>query len=115
MTSRARAAFVVVVAIALAIGIGSWSRLPHAGLPTLSYDGFRYLAGAYSLRDHQGYRDIDGSPQRVWPPGTSFLYAAVSRLTGRPPENLPGAIDLCSYVIAMFAFAAALAMTVRRW
>ncbi|HEY2090738.1 MAG TPA: hypothetical protein VGJ81_02530 [Thermoanaerobaculia bacterium] len=113
MTGRPRVAFVAVIVIALAIGIASWTRLPHEGLPTLSFDGFRYLAGAYSIRDHHVYRDTDGSPQRVWPPGTSFLYAAASVVTGRPPENLPGAIDICAYLVAMLAFAVVLARTVR--
>lgn len=102
------------IILALAIGIAGWARLPHGGLPSLSFDGFRYLAGAYSLRDHGTYRDIDETTQRVWPPGTSLLYAIVSRISGRAPEELPGAVGIAAYLITMAATAIALLATVRR-
>jgi hypothetical protein len=114
MTPRSRFAFAIVVAVALAIGIATWMRLPHGGLPSLSFDGFRYLAGAYSFGAKGTYLDIDGSPQRVWPPGTSMLYAVVSSMSGRAPEALPGFVGIAAYLVAMIAIAITLAASVRR-
>jgi hypothetical protein len=114
MTRRGLFGFAAIAAVVLAVGVGSWSRLPHGGLPTLSFDSFRYLAGAYSLRDHGAYRDIDGTPQRVWPPATSALYGALSAATRSAPEELPGAVGLTSYLIAMAALALLIGHTIRR-
>jgi hypothetical protein len=90
--------------------------LPTAGLNGFSYDSFRYLAGAVSIRDHGVYRDIDGMPQQVWPPGTSLVYALTSRVTGMEPERLILPINIVALALSLFVFAALLRLAgLRLW
>lgn len=95
---RVAATIVIVVALAFV------AVRPHGGMSSLSFDSFRYLAGAWSIRDAGAYRDLDGKPQQVWPPGTSLLYATLSRVSGVAPERLVHPIDLASVAIALIAF-----------
>jgi len=48
----------------------------------LTYDSYRYLAGAESIINSGGYLDIAGNPQRVWRPGTSLLLASLMAVPG---------------------------------
>jgi hypothetical protein len=97
---RARATAVVIGCLSLAY----WARVSHGGLPALSYDSFRYLGGAQSILTRGAYLDLDGTPQHAWPPGTSFVYAAASRLSGRPAEELVPAVNLIALLAALFVF-----------
>ncbi|HEX7678247.1 MAG TPA: hypothetical protein VF713_08995, partial [Thermoanaerobaculia bacterium] len=53
-----RGPFLVVAALVTLIGIVVWRRLPRGPFDSLSYDGFRYLAGACSLLEHGRYLDL---------------------------------------------------------
>lgn len=110
-----RGAFLVVVALVTMIGVLEWKRLPRGPFDSLSYDGFRYLAGACSLLEHGKYLDVDAQPQRTWPPGTSLLYAALAWITGQRPENLVTLIGLMSYLSIAIALAMTMRTTIRRW
>ncbi|HEX7679801.1 MAG TPA: hypothetical protein VF713_16855 [Thermoanaerobaculia bacterium] len=110
-----RRAFLAVAVLATLIGIVEWKRLPRAPFDSLSYDGFRYLAGACSLLDHGRYLDIAAEPQRTWPPGTSLLYAALARVTGQKPEQLVTFVGLMSYLLIAIALAMTMRTTIRRW
>ncbi|MEA2163895.1 MAG: hypothetical protein QOK37_2022 [Thermoanaerobaculia bacterium] len=112
---RRRLAFPIVAALVALIGIIEWHRLPSAPLDSLNYDGFRYLAGSWSLLDHGRYIDIGGDPQRTWAPGTSLLYAVLARVTGKRPEQLVTFVGLMSYLAILFALAATMRTTIRRW
>jgi hypothetical protein len=99
-----------------AVAIACAMTLPTAGLAGFSYDSFRYLAGAVSIRDHGVYRDIDGTPQQVWPPGTSLVYALSSRVSGMEPERLILPINLVALALSLFVFAALLRLAgLRLW
>lgn len=103
--------FAVVLAVAAVFPL----TLPR-GLHSLSYDALRYLAGAESILARGVYRDIDETEQQIWPPGTSLLYAAVSRGTGAAPGRLPVAVNLPVMVAAYLGFLALLrAARVRTW
>src|SRR6516162_2261655 len=78
----------------LGISISYAALLPSGGMSSMSYDAFRYLAGADSILASGTYLDISGAPQSHWPPGTSILYAAGSGLSGRPPEELVRYLNL---------------------
>jgi hypothetical protein len=101
-------------AAVVAVAVLFATLLPR-GLESLSYDSFRYLAGAESILAHGTYRDIDGVPQQVWPPGTSLLYAAASRATGLPPLGLVVPLNLLAMLVALIAFAALLRAAGVRW
>lgn len=94
-----------------------WVRaLPSGGLPSLSYDSFRYLAGAHSILETGTYRDISGAPQRIWPPGTSLLYAAAARLTDTPPDQLVRAVNLGALLFTAIFLWLILELSIeRRW
>lgn len=108
-------AFFITAALVILIGIVEWKRLPRGPLDSLSYDGFRYLAGACSLLEHGRYLDLAAEPQRTWPPGTSLLYAALARVTGQRPEQLVTVIGLMSYLSIAIAVALTMRTTIRRW
>lgn len=110
-----RGAFLAIVVLVTLIGILEWKRLPRGPFDSLSYDGFRYLAGANSLLEHGRYLDIAAQPQRTWPPGTSLLYAALARATGQRPEQLVTFIGLTSYLSIAIALAVTMRTTIRRW
>src|SRR5438067_9290745 len=85
------------------------------GVDALSFDGFRYLAGTASIMESGSYRDIDGTPQQVWPPGTSLLYAAAARLTGRPPESLIAGVNIAAIILLLWSFLRLLELAGVRW
>jgi hypothetical protein len=100
---RARAATAAVVLIA---GVAFVVLLPWDEQSRLSYDAFRYLAGAESILNEGLYLDLQGTPQRHWPPGVSLLYAAVARIAETEPLALVRAIDITSYGTLVLACAA---------
>jgi hypothetical protein len=115
-TLRPRASMFLVVAILVTlIGIVEWKRLPRGPFDSLSYDGFRYLAGACSLLDQGKYLDPAGQAQRTWPPGTSLVYAAAARISGQRPEKLAKSVGLIAYLLIVLAAGATMRSTVRRW
>ena len=96
---QTRASLALAIAIT-AIGLVSIAAPRNQSvLGAFSYDSFRYLAGAESILRDGTYRDLGGEPQRIWPPGTSLLYAGVSRVTGIAPEKLVSVINGLSYAI----------------
>lgn len=106
-----RAAAVVAALLSLAY----WAHNSRGGLGALSYDSFRYLAGAESLAARGAYLDLDGTPQHVWPPGTSLVYAAAARVTGRQPDMLVPAVNVVALLITLFAFWRLLEAARVRW
>lgn len=93
-------------AFALILGLGLFHvlRLPAPAEPShLSLDGRQYLAGAESILHDGHYRDVEGKPQQIWPPGTSLLYAGASRMTGLPPIALAICIGALCYVTLALA------------
>jgi hypothetical protein len=66
---------------------------------SMSYDAFRYLAGADSILASGTYLDISGAPQSHWPPGTSIVYAAAASLSGGQPEELVKFVNLASLLL----------------
>lgn len=116
MVQRSDHRALAVGAIAVTIvSIVYWLHFSNGGLGSLSYDSFRYLAGAESFAAHGTYLDLDGTRQHVWPPGTSFLYAVVSRLSGQSTEALVPAIDLAAMLLALIAFWRLLSLSGVRW
>src|SRR5262245_55484229 len=83
----------------LAISLTYILILPSGGLVSMSYDSFRYLAGADSILASGTYLDISGAPQSTWPPGTSILYAAAAKLSGRPPDELVKLVNLAALLL----------------
>ena len=81
----------------------------------MSYDGFRYLAGAHSILASGTYLDISGAPQSHWPPGTSILYAAAASLSGRPPEELVKFVNLAALLLTAGSLWLIIEMTIDRW
>ena len=106
-----RAAAIVITCVSLAY----WAASSHGGLSAFSYDSFRYLGGAESILSHGAYLDLDGSPQRTWPAGTSIVYAAAARISGRPIETLVPAVNLVALLATLFAFWRVLEVTRMRW
>jgi hypothetical protein len=99
----------------LAISIAYALMLPSGGLYSMSYDGFRYLAGADSILASGSYLDISGAPQSHWPPGTSILYAAAASLSGRPPEELVKFLNLAALLLMAGSLWLIIATTIERW
>ena len=81
----------------------------------MSYDGFRYLAGAHSILASGTYLDISGAPQSHWPPGTSILYAAAASLSGRPPEELVKFVNLAALLLMAGSVWLIIEITIDRW
>lgn len=105
---RHRHLLMISALVALTIlGSVAIARLP-TGLHSLSFDSYRYLAGAESLRDDGAYRDLDGTVQSVWPPGLPLLYAGLSLMTGTEPLQLVRAVNLASYMASAIALMAIL-------
>ena len=96
-----RAILGALVAAVMTAGIAHVLLLPNAPQARLSYDSFRYLAGTESIVQQGRYLDVDGTPQQVWPAGTSLLYATLWRLTGVPLLNIVRGVDLTSYLVLL--------------
>ena len=113
---RRHAKWARVCAIAiLAISIVYALMLPSGGMSSMSYDAFRYLAGAHSILASGSYLDISGAPQSHWPPGTSILYAAAASLSGRPPEELVKFVNLGALLLMAGSLWLIIEMTIERW
>ena len=113
---RRRAKWARVCAIAiLALSIVYALMLPSGGMKSMSYDAFRYLAGADSILASGSYLDISGAPQSHWPPGTSILYAAAASLSGRPPEELVKFVNLAALLLMAGSLWLIIEMTIDRW
>jgi hypothetical protein len=82
---------------------------------SMSYDAFRYLAGADSILASGTYLDISGAPQSHWPPGTSILYAAAASLSGRPPEELIKFVNLAALLLMAGSLWLIIEITIERW
>src|SRR5262249_39836416 len=54
-------------------------------------------------------------PQLIWPPGTSILYAAVAKLSGRPPEELVNFVNLAALVLMAGSVWLIIEITIERW
>jgi hypothetical protein len=102
-------------ALVAMLGIVHVLLLPSSNEARLSYDAMRYLAGAESLLAEGRYLDIDGSPQQVWLPGTSLVYAGLSRLSGKPPLALTGFVDLTAYLLLVAACLVIARVSGMRW
>ena len=89
--------------------------LPSGGISGMSFDSFRYLAGADSILASGTYLDISGTPQSTWPPGTSLLYAAVARLSGKPPEELTQFLNLGALLLIGASLWLIIEITIARW
>ena len=113
---RRHAKWARVCAIAiLAISIVYALMLPSGGMSSMSYDAFRYLAGAHSILASGTYLDISGAPQSHWPPGTSILYAAAASLSGRPPEELVKFVNLAALLLMAGSLWLIIEITIERW
>ena len=112
-----RFARVAAAALVLALGLLYLLRgLPWDEQARLSYDSFRYLAGADSILKTGRYLDLDGRPQQVWPPGLSLLYAAVARVTATDPLDAVRTVNLVSYAaLALACFGIAAIVGLRIW
>jgi hypothetical protein len=102
-------------ALIACVSLAYWAAFSHGGLSGLSYDSFRYIAGAESILEQRAYLDLDGTPQHTWPLGTSLVYAAVSRATGATPEAVVPAVDLVALVVTLLAFWRILEVARVRW
>jgi len=98
-----RALAAALIAVVMTIGIAHVLLLPSDTQAHLSYDSFRYLAGTESIAGQGRYLDLDGTPQQVWPAGTSLLYAGLWRITGAPPLELVRWVDLTAYLVLMLS------------
>jgi hypothetical protein len=74
-------------------------RLPTSDRTQLSTDGTQYLAGSESIQRDGRYLDVNGKPQQVWPPGTSLLYATVSRITQTPTLSLVRWVNTIAFLL----------------
>ena len=81
----------------------------------MSYDAFRFLAGADSILTSGSYLDISGAPQSNWPPGTSLLYAAAASLSGKPPEELVKFVNLAALLLMAGSLWLIIEITIERW
>ena len=99
----------------LAISVVYALMLPSGGMASMSYDSFRYLAGAHSILASGTYLDISGVPQLHWPPGTSILYAAAASLSGRPPEELVKFVNLAALLLMAGSLWLIVEITIDRW
>ena len=99
----------------LAISVIYDLTLPSGGIASMSYDGFRYLAGAHSILSSGTYLDISGAPQSHWPPGTSILYAVAARLSGTPPEELVKFVNLAALLLMAGSLWLLVETTIDRW
>jgi hypothetical protein len=114
--ARRHAGWAPVCAIAiLAISVVYALMLPSGGMASMSYDAFRYLAGADSILASGTYLDISGAPQSHWPPGTSIVYAAAASLSGRPPEELVKFVNLAALLLMAGSLWLIIEMTIERW
>jgi len=98
-----RALAAALIAVVMTIGIAHVLLLPSDTQAHLSYDSFRYLAGTESIAGQGRYLDLDGTPQQVWPAGTSLLYAGLWRVTGAPPLELVRWVDLTAYLVLVLS------------
>jgi hypothetical protein len=113
---RRHAGWARVCAIAiLAISVVYALMLPSGGMASMSYDSFRYLAGADSILASGTYLDISGAPQSHWPPGTSIVYAAAASLSGRRPEELVKSVNLAALLLMAGSLWLIIEMTIERW
>ena len=81
----------------------------------MSYDAFRYLAGADSILASGSYLAPSGAPQSLLPPGTSILYAVAGSLSGRPPEELVEFVNLAALLLTAGSLWVAIEVTIERW
>lgn len=102
-------------ALIVVIGLITVDHWPRSEFSGISYDSIRYYAGTESILMEGHYRDLDGRPQQVWPPGLSLLYAFVSRLSNQPPLDLVAPIDSISYVMSIALLAFLLYRSAVRW
>jgi hypothetical protein len=107
----ARACAVAILAISVVYAL----MLPSGGLSSMSYDAFRFLAGADSILASGTYLDVSGAPQAHWPPGTSILYAAGASLSGRPPEELVKFVNLAALLLMAGSLWLIIEITIERW
>jgi hypothetical protein len=107
----ARACAIAILAFSLAYAL----MLPSGGTSGMTYDSFRYLAGADSILASGTYLDPSGAPQSTWPPGTSILYAVGAKLTGRPPEELIQFLNLAALLLMAVSLWLIIEMTIARW
>lgn len=110
-----RVVLVLCAVAAVSIGFAEAMSLRTTTIDSLSFDGFRYLAAAESLLRSGNYLDISGKPLTTWPPGTSLLYAAASRISGSEPEALTFVIGAASYLAIATAVLSTLIFSISRW
>ena len=97
MAMRSPTTFVL-AAVVTAMGLAYILMPAQNTLDAFSYDSFRYLAGAESILRDGTYLDIDGRPQRIWPPGVSLTYAGAAAATGIEPDRLVPFVNATAYM-----------------
>lgn len=101
--------------VIIATGLFAMRRLPWVDDARLSYDSIRYYAGAESILQRGVYQDLDGRPQRQWPPGMSLLYAFLSAATRLDPVRLVPIVNAAAFILTVSAFAMLVRLAGVRW
>lgn len=82
-------------------------------LTSLTNDSFSYLAGSLSILETGKYWTFSDSWSLHFPPGTSLVFAAASRLSGKPPEDLIGTVQAVALLTTCLALGVAAMLTLR--
>lgn len=112
---QARASLAVAILITAA-GLAYVLAPASSTRDAMSYDSFRYLAGAESILENGTYRDLEGAPQRIWPPGVSLLYAGFGAITGAELVSLVPVVNGVAYLLtAAFLWLLARVTRMKTW